>query len=83
MVQQIAVARADLRIGQVLMNLQRLCLNPLAILPVESLLSNLTDVDLRVEISGESLVVVASITVNDVQILNLLEVMLSRISSVD
>ena len=65
MVQQIAVTRTNLWISQILVNLQRLCLNPLAILPVESLLSNLTDVDLWVEIGGECLVVVASIAVNE------------------
>ena len=83
MVQQIAVARADVRIVQILVNLQRLCLNPLAIFPVESLLGNLADVDFWVAVGGECLMVVACVTVNDVKILNLLEMMLCCISSVD
>ena len=83
MVQQVAVARTDVGIVQILVNLQWLCLHPLAVFPIETLLRNLTDIDLRVEVGGESLVVVTSIAVNDVQILNLLEVMLGSISCID
>ncbi len=83
MVQQIAVAWADVGIGQVLVNLQRLCLHPLAVLPVESLLGNLADVDLWVEVGGEGLMVVTGIAVDDVQILHLLEVVLGSVCRVD
>ena len=82
-VQQIAVARADVGVGQVLVNLQRLGLHPLAVFPVEALLGDLADVDFRVEVGGESLVVVAGITVYDVEILNLLEVVLGGIGCED
>ena len=82
-VQQVAVPRADVRVSQVLVNLQRLRLHPLSVLPVESLLRNLADVDLRVEVRGKRLVVVARVTVHDVQILNLLEVVLGGIGRVD
>ena len=82
-VQQIAVARANVWIVQILVNLKWLSLNPLAIFPVESLLGNLADVDLWVEVGGECLMVVASVTVNNVEILNLLEVVLGSISCID
>ena len=65
------------------MNLQWFCLNPLAILIVESLLSNLTDVDFWIEISGEGMVMIASITVYDVEIMHLVEMMLCSISCVN
>ena len=76
MVQQIAVAGTDTRIGQVLVYLQRFGFHPLSILPVESFLRDLADIDFRIEVGGESLVMVAGITVNDVKILYLVEVML-------
>ena len=82
-VQQIAVARTDVGVGEILVNLQRLCLYPLAVLPVESLLSNLADVNLWVEVGGESLMVVASVAVHDIKIVNLLEVMLGSIGGID
>ncbi len=74
--QQITVARTDAGIGQVFVYLKRLCLHPLSVLPVESLLGNLADVYLGIEVCGESLVMVACIAVNDVKILYLVEVML-------
>ena len=80
MVQQITVARTDVGIGQVLVNLQRFCLHPLSVLPVKAFLGNLADVDFRVEVGCECLVMVTSITVNDVKILYLVEVMLCCIS---
>lgn len=83
MVHQIALARTDVRISERLVNLERLSLKPLAVLIVKSLLSNLTDVNLRVEVCRESLVVVSGVAVNDVKILNIVEVMLCGISCVD
>ena len=83
MVQQIAVARTNLRISQVFVNLKGLCLYPFAVFPVESLLGNLTDIDFWVEVGCKCLVVIAGVTVNDVQILNLLKVVLSSISRID
>ena len=82
-VEQIALLRADLRIVERLMDLQRSRLHPFAILPVETLLSNLADIDFWVEVCGESLVVVTGVAVNNVEILNLVEVMLCGISSED
>ena len=83
MVQQIAVAWADVRIVQILVYLKWLCLYPLAIVPLQSLLGYLSNVDLWVDVGGESLVVVASVTVYDIQILYLLEVMLCSVCSID
>ncbi len=82
-VQQVAVTRSDVGVGQVLVNLQRLRLHPLAVLPVESLLCDFADVDLGVEVGGEGLVVVAGIAVYDVQILDFLEVVLGGVCRID
>ena len=82
-VQQIAVARADIGVGEVFVNLQRLGFHPLSVLPVESFLGNLADVDFGVEVGGKCLVVVAGIAVYDVEILNLLEVMLGSVGGED
>ena len=65
------------------MNLQRLGLHPLAVLPVQSLLRDLADVDLGVEVSGEGLVVVACVAVDDVEVLNLLEMVLGSVCRED
>ncbi len=83
MVQQVTVARPDFRIGQVFVNLQRLRLYPFPVLPVEAFLCDLTDVDFRVEIGGECLVVVAGVAVDDIQVLYLLEVVLGSVGRED
>ena len=54
-----------------------------AVLPIKPLLGNLTDVDFGVEVGGKRLVVVARVAVHDVEVVNLLEVVLRRISGED
>ena len=83
MVQQVAVAWTDVGVGEVLVNLQRFRFYPFPIFPIESFLGNLTDVNLRVEVGGECLVVVACVAVDDIEILNLLEVVLGSIGRID
>ena len=83
MVQQIAVTRSDTRIGQVLMDLQRFCFHPLSVLPIETFLRNLADIDLRVEVRGESLMMITGIAVNNVQILYLIKMMLGSVGRKD
>ena len=82
-VQQIAFAWTDVGIGEGLVNLQWFCLNPLTILIVKSLLGNLADINLRVEVRGEGMVVVTSITVHDVEVMDLVEVVLGGIGRID
>ena len=83
MVQQITVTWSDIRIGQVLVNLQRFRLHPFPVFPVESLLRDLADIDLWIEVGGKSLMMVTCITIDNIQILDLVEVMLRRIGSID
>ena len=82
-VEQVALLRTHLRVCERLVNLERSSLHPFAVLPVETLLSDLADVDLRVEVGSERLVVVAGVAVYDVEILNLVEVVLSCVSGED
>ena len=81
--QQVAVARSDIRIRQVLVNLQRLGLHPLTVFPVESLLGDFADVNLRIEVGGESLMVVTGIAVHNVEILDFIEMVFGSIGSED
>ena len=81
--EQITLFGTDAGIGQRLMNLHRLRLDVLAILPVETLLRNLSDVDFGVEVRGKSLVMVACVAVHDVEILNLIKVMFGCVSCED
>ena len=83
MVQQIALSRTDVGVGQGLVDLQRFCLDPLAIFIVESLLGNLADIDLGVEVCGEGVVMIASIAVHDVQIVDFVEVVFGCIGRID
>ena len=82
-VQQIRLPRPDVGVGEGLVNLQRLGLNPLTVLVVEALLGNLADVDLRVEVRGEGVVVVTGVAVHDVQVVDLVEVMLGGVGRID
>ena len=83
MVEQVALLRTDFGIVERLVYFERSCLHPLAVFPIKTLLSDLTDVYLRVEVSGESLVMIAGVAVHDVEILNLLEVVLCCVSCED
>ena len=82
-VQEVAVARTDVRIVKILVNLQRFCLHPFAVFPVESLLGYLADVYLGIEVRGERLVVVAGIAIYYVKVLYLLEVVLRGVGGKD
>ena len=82
-VHQIALATTDVRVGEFLVNLQRLSLNPFTIFVIKTLLSDLTDVDFRIEVCGKSLMVITGIAVYNVEILYLVEMMLGSISGED
>ena len=83
MMQQITLTRTDFGIGEGLVDLKWLCLNPLSILIVESLLGNLTDIDLRVEVRGEGVVMVTRVAVHDIEIVDLVEVVLGGICRIN
>ena len=82
-VHQIALTRTNLRISERLVNLQRFGLYPLSVLPIESFLGYLTNVDFGVEVGGKCLAMVAGIAINDVEVMYLLEMVLCCSSSVD
>ena len=65
------------------MDLLRLGLVPLSILVVLTLLSDLADVDLGIEVRGEGLVVVPTIAVYDIEVVDLIEVVLGSIGGED
>ena len=81
-VKQVGVARPDVRIGQVLVDFHGFRLHPFSILIVTSVLGNLADVDFRVEVGGESLMMVARVAVHDVQILDFIEMVLGSVCRV-
>ena len=83
MVQEVRLARTDVRIIQRHVNLHRLCLDVFTVLIVETFLGNLTDIDFRIEVCSESLVMVSSVTIHDVEVLYLVKVMLCSVSSED
>ena len=83
MMQQIRLTRPDVGVGERLVNLQRLGFNPLTVLVVEALLGNLTDVDLRVEVRGEGVVMITGVAVDDVKVVNLVEVVLGGVGRID
>ena len=82
-VEEIGFPWSDIRIGERLMNLQRFSLNPLSIFVVLSFLCDFSDVDFWVEVGGKSLMMVACIAIDDIQIMYLIEIMLGSISGVD
>ena len=57
--------------------------NPLSVLPIASVLSDFADIDFRVEVSSESFVVVASVAIDDVEVVHFVEVVFSSICSVN
>ena len=83
MVQQVALLGADVGVGERLVNFERLSFNPTSVFPVKTFLSYFANVDFGIEVGGESLVVVAGITVYNVEILNFVKVVLGSVGSVD
>ena len=79
MVQQIALARTNIGVGERLMNLQRFRLNPLPVFIIESFLGNLTDIDFRIEVGSEGMMVVTGIAIDDVEIVDLVKVVLGGV----
>ena len=78
-VEQVALARSDVGIGQRLMNFERFGLHPLAILPVQALLRDLADIDLGVEVRGKGLSVITRVAVDDIQVVNFVKVVLGGV----
>ena len=79
MVHEVALAWPDVGVGECLVHGERVGLNPFAVLVVETFLRDLTDVDLRVEVGGEGLVVVAGVAIHDVEVNDLVEDMLGSV----
>jgi hypothetical protein len=82
MVHEVRVALADVRIGQLLVYGEGLRLFPFTVLIVETFLCDLTDIDLRVEVRCEGVVVVTGVAVDDVEIVDLVEVVLGSVGCV-
>ena len=80
---QIALARADVRVGEWLVDREWVGFNPFAILIPESLLGNLADIDFWVEVGCESLVMVTGVAIHDVEHLNLIKVMFGSVCGED
>ena len=78
-VQQVHVLLAHL--GEVVgaVDLHGLGLDPVAVLPVAAVGRDLAQVDLRVEVGGEGIAVVAAVAVQDVDGVDLVKIMLQRI----
>ena len=65
-VHEIAVAWADVGVGNVAVHGQRFGFNPLSILVIKSLLCDFANVDFGIEVRCKSLVVVACIAIDDI-----------------
>ena len=79
MVQEVAFTPAYVGICECLVDFERSGCNPFAVLIVASVLSDLADVDLRVEVGGECLAVVSGVAVHYVEVLHLREMVLGGI----
>src|SRR3712207_7103763 len=73
MVHEIALTASYVRVSQSLMYCQRLCLYPFAVFIVKTFLCYLAYINLRIEVSCERFVVISRITIDYIQILNLVE----------
>ena len=75
MIQKIRITRTDVRISQVFVEFQRLGSNPLSVFVITSVLCDFADVDFRIEVGSESLVVISGIAVYDVQVVDFIKMM--------
>ena len=82
-VDDVRLALADARIIERLVDLVRLGHHPLSVLVITPFLGHLADVDLGVEVRGESHAVVAGVAVDDVKVVDLVEMVLGGIGRED
>ena len=82
-IDQVALARADLGIVDHAGDRQRIDLDPLALLPVLAALGDLAQVDLGIEVGGERLAVAAVVAVDDVDLVDLVEQELLRVGAIN
>ena len=82
-VQQVALLGTDVGVGERLVNFERFSFNPTSVFTVKTFLSDFANVDFGIEVCGKSLVVVAGISVHNVEILNFVKVVLGSVGSVD
>ena len=80
MVEQVHVFLTDLREIIHPLDLHGFCLHPVSVFPVGTFRGNLPDIDLRVEICGKRITVVACIAVQNIDIIYLIKVVLQGIS---
>ena len=82
-VEAVDVLRADaVREGEAALDLERLRLHPRAVFPVAAVRGDLAEVDLRIEVRGEGLAVIACVAIDDVERVDLAEVMLQGVGGV-
>ncbi len=82
-VEEVALTFTDIGISEGLVDLERFGGDLLAILIVTSVLSDLADVDLGIEVGGESFSMITAVAIDDVEILHVREVMLGSIGGED
>ena len=82
-VDHIRLALADTRVIERTVYLMRLGGNPLAVLEITPFLRHLADVDLGIEVRGESHAVVARVAIHDVEVVDLVEMVLGGIGRED
>ena len=82
-VEEIALTRSHVGIGQSLVNFEGFCFHPFTIFPIKSLLRDFADVDFGIEVGGKGFSVVTSVAVYDVEIVDFVEMVLCSVSGVD
>ena len=82
-VEEVDVLLADAVEVELALHRQRVGLLPLALLPVATLRGDLANVDLRVEVGGEGVAVVAAVGIQDVDAVDLVEQVLLGVGAVD
>ena len=63
------------------MNFEGACFHPFTILIISTLLGNFANVYFRIKVSSESLMMVACITIYDIEVMHFVEIMFGGISS--
>ncbi len=79
MVEKVGFLFADVGVFDGLVYLHRFCFDPLAVFPVASVLGDLPDVDLGVEVGGKGFAMFAGVTVDNVEGMDLIKIVLSAI----
>ena len=83
MVKEVRLTRTDVGVSKRLVNFEGFGFHPLTIFPIKTLLRDFANVNFGIEVRSKRLTMVTRVTVNDIEVMDFVEVVLRSVSGVN